>query len=164
MKGYRTGLILSIVKVLALILGVLIAMHFSSWLSTQLFQAQDGGFARIFPMLSYIILFTIVVWGTKLLGKFVQKAISIPIAGTLNRLSGAVLYTAIFLFIASTFLWLGAHMSFWNPDAIENSIAMTYLQPLAPWVFDHAGVILPFAKDTFQQLNDFFYQLSLDVT
>lgn len=162
-KGYRTGFILSIVKVIALLLGVLIAIHFSGWLSKQLFQESEGWLARFFPMISYLILFTLVVWGSKLLGSFIQKAISIPIAGTLNRLMGGIIYVLIFAIIASSFIWLGSHMGIWNPATSESTMTFKYIQPIAPKVFENIGVILPFAKDTFQQLNDFFSNLSQSI-
>lgn len=159
-KGYRQGLIFSFFKVLAYLLGIIIAMNFSALLSAQLFKEPDGIVARIFPLLSYGILFFAVVMLVNLLGKWIQKTFSIPIVGTINRLAGGILYLGIFAFIASTFVWLGNKMEMLNDDTVNNTSLVTFVAPIAPLVFDNIGVVLPFIKNTYSDMNHFFEQLS----
>ena len=162
-KGYRQGLIFSFFKVLAYFLGIIIAMNFSSLLSSHLFNEPDSMLARIFPLLSYGILFFAVVMLVNLLGKWIQNTFSIPLIGTANRIAGGLLYTLVFGFIASTFLWIGSKMGMLHQHPNTTSVIIKYTEPIAPFVFENVGVVLPFVKNAFNDLNNFFDQLKTQV-
>lgn len=159
-KGMMQGLIFSFFKFLAYILGIIISMNFASVLSAQLFTDQTGLFAAVFPLISYAVLFMLVVWLVHLLGKWIQKSFSLPIVGTVNRIAGGILYLIIFVFMASTFLWLLDKVQVLQPSTQRESLLFARIYPIAPWIFAHFGVILPFIKDTFTDLNHFFENLS----
>lgn len=159
-RGYSKGFILAIVKLLSYVLGIVVALNFSSWLSAKLFQNGDGIIAKVFPMISYAILFIATVILVNFIGRRVQKMFSIPVVGQLNKIMGGVIYALIFTFIASTFIWLSAKVGIINTESQSDSKTYAYIEPVAPVVFENIGVVLPFAKDTFNRLDHFFAGLS----
>lgn len=159
-KGYRIGFILAVCKLLAYMLGIIVAMQFSASLSAYLFTDSSSLFGRLFPLLSYIILFSATVFAVHLLGMAIQKALDLPIIGWANRLLGAAVYLLLISLIASTFIWLGEQAGLLNDDIATTSICYTYIRPLAPYAFQYIGVVVPFVKDIFGNLQTFFHSLS----
>lgn len=159
-KGWSQGLIVAAFKVLAYVLGILISMNFASFVSKQLFTESSSILSSFFPLISYAILFLLVVWLVHLLGKWLSKAFSISILGIANKMAGAVLYVLVYLFVASSFVWLIDKMNVLNPETKTASFSFYFLQPIAPFVFEKAGALLPIFKDAFEDLNVFFKSIS----
>lgn len=163
-RGYSRGFILAIVKLFSYLLGVVVALNFSTWLSAKLFENGDSMLAKIFPLFSYVILFIATVILVNFIGKKIQKAFSIPVVGTLNKLMGGIVYALIFTFVASTFIYLSAKVGIINEESQTESKTFAYIEPVAPIVFANIGYVLPFSKDTFDKLNGFFANLSNKVS
>lgn len=161
-KGWKQGLIASVFKVIAYVLGILISMNFSSFVTQKLFSDNSGLIANAFPLISYLLLFSTVVGVVHLIGRWVSRAFSFSVLGLANKLSGAVLYLLVFVFIASTFIWIFSKMQAFNLETQANSLLFLKIQPIAPWVFENIGAVFPFFKDAFNDLNQFFNTLSTD--
>lgn len=43
-----------------------------------------------------------------------------------------------------------------SPETIAASKTYKYFEPVAPWTFERVGKLLPFAKDVFSDLSEFF--------
>lgn len=113
--------------------------------------------------MSYALLFLLVVWSVHLLGKWLTKAFSISILGVANKIAGAVLYLLVYLFVASSFVWLIDKMNILNPETKAASFSFYFLEPIAPLVFEKIGVLLPVFKDAFEDLNVFFKSISSQI-
>jgi len=88
--GFRKGLIISLASLVALILGIYLAVHFSNFAS-DLLKANFDVSATYLPILSFAITFLIVLIGILLLGKLIEKLVDMVGMGFLNHLAGAVL-------------------------------------------------------------------------
>lgn len=159
-KGMLQGFLFSFFKFLAYILGIIVAINFSALLSKALFTEQAGMMGLFFPILSYVILFCIVVWAVHLLGKFISKRFSLPVLGTINRIAGGILYLGVACFAISAFLWMLGRMNVLSETSRASSFLFAWIEPVAPLVFDSVGVIFPFLQHTFDQLNGFFKDLA----
>ena len=158
-KGYSKGFVVALFSVVAVILGVLAALKLSQTLSEALFS-EGGNFGKWAPIISYMIVFVIIVWLVRLGAKLIQKALHAVALGWLNKLSGAVLYGFLLTFVFSSFLWLLSRMNLLNNDTKDASKLYTFIEPLAPKVFTLIGAILPFAKTIFSDLSQFFDQVN----
>jgi membrane protein required for colicin V production len=76
--------------------------------------------------------------------------------GVVNKLIGGLLYSFLAAVIWSSLLWIANQMHLIAPETITASKTYIWLSPLAPWVFEHVGKLLPFAKNTFGDLQHFF--------
>lgn len=159
-QGYRKGMIVAVFSVLSILLGMLCALKLSGLLGTWLLEKGwvTSGWAQV---LSYAILFIGVVILVRLLAKAIQSTLNLAMLGWLNGLVGGVLYAFAAAVVWSSLLWIGNQMQMMAPETIAASKTYKYLEPLAPWVYHHIGKLLPFAKDVFSDLHEFFDQVNV---
>lgn len=154
-RGWRKGIVVALCSMAGIVLGMLAALKlsgsFAAWL-----MAHGWVTSAWAQIVSYIILFIGVLWLVRLLAKAVEGALRAAMLGFFNSFAGAVLYVFIGAFIWSCMLWIGSRARIIGPEAIAASHTYAYFEPLAPWVFAHAGAVLPFAKDVFSELEHFF--------
>jgi len=158
-RGYMKGIIVAIFSVIALLLGVLCALKLSGLLGEWLLQKGwvSSGWVQI---ISFAILFIGVVLLVRLLAKAVQSVAKLAMLGWLNGLIGGLLYAFAAAVVWSCLLWIGNQMHLVDPDTKAYSRTYSYLEPLAPWVFQKFGQLLPFARDLFGDLKIFFDQVN----
>ncbi len=154
-RGYTRGLIVAAFSVIAILLGILCALKLSQSLATWMLAHgyTTSGWA---PMLSYLILFVGVVLIVRIIAKMLQKAVEGVMLGSVNKLAGGLLYGILGAVLYSSILWIGARMNMFTPELIASSKTYPWLSKLAPWFFAAAGHLLPFAKDVFAKLQEFF--------
>ena len=154
-RGFSRGLIVAAFSVIAILLGLLVALRLSQSLATWMLEKgyTTSGWA---PVLSYVVLFVGVVLLVRLLAKMVQRLAEGMMLGIVNKLAGGLLYAFLGAVLYSSVLWIGARANMISPEMIAASKTYSWLSGLAPWFFSFAGHILPFAKDVFANLQHFF--------
>ncbi len=154
-RGYIKGIILAAFSVLAILLGILCALKLSHTLAAWMLEKGyvSTGWVQI---LSYILLFIVVVLVVRLIAKLIEKAVEGMMLGIVNKILGGLLYAFLGAVFWSSLLWIGSHMHIIAPETIAASKTFSSLSRIAPWFFEQAGKMLPFAKDTFSNLEHFF--------
>lgn len=160
-RGWRKGIIMAVIALLAVVLGSLAAMKLGGVLAQQLFPNGDGG--RWAPLICYAIMFTAVVWLVQWVGRSMVSVIRAMKLGWLNQAAGGAVYLLIAVFVASAVLYLAAGAGLVKEDTLAGSQLYQRIQPAAPWVFAHVGEVMPFAKDVYAQLTDLFDRAGSDV-
>ncbi len=154
-RGYLKGLIVAAFSMLALLLGIIcslkLSQSFSEWLLKNGYVSS--GWVQI---VSYVVLFIGVFLLVRLLARLIQSAIEGMALGIFNKLAGGLLYAFTGAVLWSSLLWLGSKMHIITAQAIADSKTYPWLSQLAPWFFEQAGKLLPFAKDVFSKLEHFF--------
>jgi membrane protein required for colicin V production len=154
-RGYMKGLIVAAFSVLAVLLGAICALKlselFASWLKEE--GIITSGWAQL---LSYVILFVGVMLLVRLIGKAIESSLEAVMLGLANKIIGGLLYVGITAVVWSTLLWIGTKMMLISPETIASSKTYEYFEPIAPWTYDRMGQLLPFAKDVFSDLSEFF--------
>jgi membrane protein required for colicin V production len=158
-KGLRKGLILAILSVIGFIAGLAAALKLSAVVANRLSEHVNAG-SKWLPLISFIIVFIAVVLLVNLAAKVIEKSISLVMLGWLNRLGGIILYILLYSIIFSIFLFFAIQLNFIKPSTIGSSLVYPYIQPLAPKVMNSIGTVIPFFKDLFNQLQQFFGGLS----
>ena len=107
-NGIRKGLIISLASLIALVLGIYAAVHFSNYMEKVLVDNFHPS-GHWLPVLSFALTFLIVVVLVILTAKVVEKLVSLVGMGFLNRLFGAVfgfikgvLIVSVILFIVTS--------------------------------------------------------------
>lgn len=107
--GLRKGLIQTLASLLALILGVYVALTFAGdlaqWLTEWFNWTKKNA-----DWVSFILLFILTVMVIVTLGKWITKIAGLVALGWINRLLGALLYTAQTALILSYVLWFFAQV------------------------------------------------------
>lgn len=86
-SGLKKGFIAQVVAIIALILGAWLSYRFSSAVSTWIGQWIEGS-QQLLQIISFIIIFIVVVFALHLLGKAIEASIKIIMLGWLNKLLG----------------------------------------------------------------------------
>lgn len=153
-RGYQKGIIVALGSVLALVTGAVAAMALSAKLS--IYLLEKGLAASWAPLLSYVLLFLLVVWLVRMLARLIEKVAQGVLLGWVNKSIGGLLYMALGLLAYSSLLWLANRAHLLPAGTIVQSMTYSYIAPAAPWVFEHAAEYLPFAKGIMADLKLFF--------
>lgn len=154
-KGIRRGVIMAIFSFAGWFIGIAAALKLSAWVASYL-QHHTGIGARWLPLFAFILVFATTVLLVQLAGKAVEGVFSISLIGWVNRLGGALLYTAMYTLAFSVILFYLEKMNVIGPAAIEESRAYAMIGGLGPSVIEAVGAVIPFFKDTFHELEHFF--------
>ncbi|MGZ8516355.1 MAG: CvpA family protein, partial [Chitinophagaceae bacterium] len=103
-KGYQRGLIVGVFSFVAVIIGLAAAMKLSTVVAGYLgdtIKVSDGWL----PVVSFVIVFILVVLLIRLGANMIQKTVEISTLGWLNRLGGILLYVAIYAMVYSVVLF-----------------------------------------------------------
>lgn len=98
-QGLKKGFIAQVVAIVALILGGWIAYKFSDALVGLIGRWIDAPPGAAMQIISFIVIFVLVVIGLWLLGKLLEAAIKIILLGWLNKLLGLIFAIAKYMLI-----------------------------------------------------------------
>lgn len=161
-NGYTKGIIYSVLSLLAIILGVIIAMNFSSlaavWLHNN-FQIP----ALIMPALSFILVLLAVVGAVKLVAMLTEKFLKALMLNFINKLSGGILWSLITVLIFSLLIYLISKTGVFTTNLMDSSYSYKYIMPLGPFSLDMVQSLIPYLKDSFDLVNDTVQDLAPQV-
>jgi membrane protein required for colicin V production len=158
-RGWNKGLLWAICSMLAVLLGSVLSLKLAHSLSQYLFT-QNILTSKYTLLISYILIFVIVLFAARLLVKFVEKILSKLFLGWANKLSGAMLYMFFTLFVFSSFIWLGKEVQLVSPSTEMDSKTYPFVQPIAPFVISNSETFLPFCKNLFADVKLYLEKVS----
>lgn len=161
-KGYRLGLIVALFSFLAFIIGLAAALKLSAVVADHLGKAIKVS-DKWLPIISFAVVFLIVVLLVRLGAKFIQKTVELAMLGWVNRLGGILLYAGLYILIFSVLLFYADQLNFIKQETKTESVTYNYIQPWSPKLMDGLGKIIPIFKGMFQDLEDFFDGVSKQV-
>jgi membrane protein required for colicin V production len=77
-----------------------------------------------------------------------------------KQIGGVLLFMLLYGLIFSVFLFYLRELRFLTPENVKASVFYPYLSPLAPDVIQSMGKIIPFFKDFFTQLENYFAKMN----
>jgi membrane protein required for colicin V production len=161
-KGYSRGLIIALFSVIAFIIGLAAALKLSAVVADHIGNAVKVS-DKWLPIISFAVVFFIVVLLVRLGARFIQKTAELAMLGWLNRLGGILLYTGLYILIFSILLFYADQLGLIKPETKNESVTYTYIQPWGPKLMDSLGSIIPIFKGMFQDLENFFESVSKQV-
>lgn len=136
-RGAYRGFFVEVASLLALVLGVFGALHFSSFTAALLSAYIEWGYL---PLLAFALTFIGIMIGVAWIGKLLTKLAKVVLLGFLNRLLGAVFGACKWLVICGVLVWiLGQIDVFFNilPDTLtEDSLVFEPLKELGSYLFE----------------------------
>ena len=154
-KGLRNGLIVALFSFVGILLGLAIAVKLSSVAAGYIGSAVSVS-ERWLPLIAFIAVFIAVVALVRLGAGALQAAVEVTALGWLNRLGGVLFYGLLYLFVFSIIIFYLSQIQFIKPEAQQASVTYPYIQPLGPKVIDGLGVVIPFFKNMFLSLENYF--------
>lgn len=154
-KGYQKGLIIAFFAIIAFILGLAAALKLSAVVAVYL-QHSVSVSAKWLPVISFALVFFLVVFLVHLGGKLLEKTFELVLLGWANRLGGVLLYVILYTIIFSVFLFYAEKIKLFEKSTIEASQIYPIVQPFGPKSIEGLGKMIPLFKDSFTNLEDFF--------
>jgi membrane protein required for colicin V production len=154
-RGYQRGLVAGVFSLVAIIIGLAAALKLSAAVAGYIGQAVRVS-DRWLPIISFIVVFLLVLWLIRLGARLIQKTMEMAALGWINRLGGILLYAVVFIIVYSILLFYAGQVRLLQPDTIERSVTYSFVQPWGPKVINGFGNLIPFFKDMFGELESFF--------
>lgn len=154
-KGLSKGFIIGVFSFLAFIIGLAAALKLSVLVAGYL-ENSTGASGRWLPVLSFMIVFLVVVLGVNIGARIIKKTISFAMLGWADKIGGIILYMVIYTMIFSILLFFGEKTMLISQTSMENSAVCKYVAPFGPKIIDTIGKAIPLFKDMFVELQNFF--------
>ena len=158
-KGLKRGFVVALFSMIAFILGLVAALKLSTVVAAYLDDSINVS-ARWLPFLAFGLVFIVVVLLVRLMAAVIQSTMELALLGWVNRIAGIFLYAIMYILIFSVLLFFAVQMNFIDQDTLDGSSTFPYIQPVGPFVIDGIGVLVPWFKDMFAELQEFFGRLS----
>jgi membrane protein required for colicin V production len=158
-KGFRKGLVVAVFSLRAFIIGLAAALKISAVVAEYL-GSNTNISHRWLPMFAFILVFFVVVLLVRLGAKAIEGGLRMAMLGWANKLGGIIFYLLLYFFIFSIILFYATELHIIKPETVQTSTTYPVIYPIAPVVMDALGSILPFFKNMFSELENFFDHLS----
>jgi membrane protein required for colicin V production len=158
-KGFTKGFIVALFSFLAFIIGLAAALKLSALAASYIGNTVNIS-QRWLPVIAFLVVFLIVALSIRLGAKMLEGVVKLAMLGWLNRLGGIIFYILIYFFIFSILLFYAQQLHVLKPETIEASVSYPWIQPIAPKIMSTMGAVIPFFKDMFDQLLQFFQNVS----
>jgi len=157
-KGYSRGLIVSILSFLAILIGLAAAMKFSVVVAAWLEENSNIG-AQWLPFVAFLVIMIGVILIVRWIANLAEAAIEIVLLGWLNKLGGVILYILLYMMVYSIVLFYATEMGILKAETIQASHTYYLIEPWGPKIINALGYIIPFFKDMFSKLQQFFSKI-----
>ncbi|MGN6439015.1 MAG: CvpA family protein [Agriterribacter sp.] len=154
-KGAMRGIVLALFSFVGWFIGLAAALKLSALVAVYL-QEHTNIDAKWLPLLSFLLVFVLVVLLVQWAGKALEGVLNLALLGWVNRLGGALLYVGMYTLVFSVVLFYADKMNFINQETLANSRVYQATAGLAPAIIEGVGALIPALKDSFHQLEDFF--------
>lgn len=158
-KGYRRGLIVGIFSFIAIIVGLAAAIKLSTVVAAYIDDSVKVSNEWL-PIISFAVVFIIVVLLVRLGANFIQRTVEVAMLGWLNRLGGIILYTALYITVFSVIIFYAEQVHLIKQQTIDKSVTYSFVQPWGPKAINAFGAVIPFFKNMFGELEEFFAAVS----
>jgi membrane protein required for colicin V production len=142
-RGFKKGFIIEVATLIAAVLGVWGAVHFSYFISDKLNLTSPYS-----PLISFTVTFIIIVIIIFLIAKLLEKTINLLALGFVNKLAGAFFGLIKIVFLLSIFLLLLDKFNLEKPVIPKETREASILYPP---ISDFAPYIIP--KLNFEELK-----------
>jgi membrane protein required for colicin V production len=153
-KGYRRGLVLEVVSLLAFVVGVVGGL---SLLSTAIpvVRSYVGELFGLLPLVAFLLVLVVIMWGLHLLGGLVKTAVHLTPLGVLDNLAGGAAGALKWLLGLSLLLHgtALAGLPLLAPSLKAGSVILPWVQKATPLALQLTGYALPFAHDLLARLK-----------
>ncbi|MEO7529819.1 MAG: CvpA family protein [Sediminibacterium sp.] len=154
-KGYRSGFVVAVFSFLAIVIGLAAAMKLSTVVAGWLQNSTSISSAWL-PFLSFALVMVGVVILVRLGGKLIESAMRMVMLGWLNKLSGIVLYAALYIMIYSVVLFYANELHWMKSETYLTSRSYSFVQPWGPKAIELFASLMPWFKGMFDELSHFF--------
>lgn len=155
-KGFRRGLIIEVVTLLALVVGLYGAMHFSDFTAERLVEYIEVK-PEYLNTIAFVLTFILLVIIVNLIGRAASKLAKTLELGFLDKIGGFVFGAAKGLLLCSVFVVVFNNLQFFGivkEEAKKESKLFPYVEQTVPYLYQGYGMVKDFVKETMPDENN----------
>lgn len=157
--GYRKGLVLEVISLLALVLGVVGGIKLMN-VGMDILSSFFDGLGILMPVLGFLFVFVLIIVAVTILGQVLKKVIDWTPLGPVDHVAGAVLGIFKFAFGLSILLLLFGKLGIDLPQHMtDNSVVVPRVAAVAPVVFKWISDLFPSFGLMLQTLQEYLIDL-----
>ncbi|MEX2569149.1 MAG: CvpA family protein [Cyclobacteriaceae bacterium] len=131
-SGYRQGLFIGLLSIVAFFIGIILAFRFMHW-GAELLSEKVESLTFMLPFIAFILIFLVVTITIRILAFLVKKALDLTILGTFDSFAGGILGIFKWVIMISLLIWVGQSFEFNIPEEfLANSVIYPLIVPVAP--------------------------------
>lgn len=155
-SGYKRGLILELIGIIAFILAIFGGFKLLHTGMEYISKVYDG-FGNFLPFVAFLVLFILILIVVNMVGKILKKVIDWTPLGVLDNLAGALIGIAKGALILSILLWVMSGLSINMPDYFtKNSRILPLVSGFASQVGNFISTIFPSFDNFIKTLEELF--------
>lgn len=162
-KGLKQGLVVAALSFAAVFIGLAAALKLSTWVAAWLGNTVNI-VATWLPFLAFVVIMLAVFIAVRILGAVLEQALELSFLGWANKLGGFILYALLYITVFSVIIFYAEKMQLLKPDAAAASTTYPYIHFWGPYSVEALGKIIPFFKDMFTDLTNFFGSINKNIT
>ena len=156
-KGFRRGLVLEVVSLLAFVMAVVGGLSLLS-AAVPLVRHYVGSAFGMLPLVSFALVFVAIMWGVHLLGGLLKTAVHLTPLGVLDNLLGGA--AGVLKWVLGLSLLLHgtglAGLNLLSPGLVADSQILPIVQQATPVALQITGYVLPVAQDLLVKIKAAF--------
>jgi len=154
--GFKRGLLMELVGLIALILAILGAFKLLHT-GIEFLNRYIPEYGNFVPFIAFVGIFIGILILINLLGHLTKKLMDLTLLGAFDYVAGAILGVFKWAFIISVILWLTTQININIPDKLtEDSFLYPYILNFAPSVGKYVASVFPFADNLFESIQELF--------
>jgi membrane protein required for colicin V production len=150
---------MSVFSVVSYFAGFFAAMYFSFVVANYI-NANFNIPQQWIPIIAFILLFTTVIFIVRFLGKFLEKAVNKILPTMMNKLAGSALWMFIGFVLLSLIVQLLDRANVLTEQLKIASTLFKYLEESGQLISGNLGEAIPFVKNLYQTVDEYFKGLS----
>ena len=151
-SGYKKGLIIEIIGLVALILAIIGGLKLVQWGGEFLRNTFDIDSIWL-PVITFILIFLIILLIVYSIGSMLKHAVHLTLLGSVDRLAGSVLGIIKWAFGLSVIIWFFSNIGFVFPEEMSaNTFVYPQIYDFAPMVFGYLSSLFPFIGEVIKAL------------
>lgn len=150
-KGYKDGMLVTILSFLAFIIGILAAFKLMD--TGMKFLGKYVANNQLLPFISFVVIFILVYILIILFSKFLKNTLNYTLLGRFDEVAGAILGIVKMAFGISLLIWLidVIHLNY-MVNIFKGSFFYPYLVQFAPKLVSWVSHVIPF-QDIFNSIK-----------
>lgn len=151
--GFRKGLLLEIIGILAFVLAIIGGFKLME-IGISYLQEHIEGMDHLLPFISFLVIFLAIILLVNMIGKLMKKVVDMTLLGGVDKFAGAIVGIAKWAIGLSILLWLTTSFGIELPGQDEDLVLYPYLVKLGPNLIEALNVVLPFAEEMLDSIKE----------
>lgn len=153
-KGFRKGLIRELAGLLGFFIALYFAWHWMGDLGSFLQKLMNGGVTAI-PVISFALLFAVLVAGFSLFARFATKLLDLTLVfGLVNRVAGAFVAVFQVFLIVLVVTWIADRTSLITEKVKKEAFLYPLMAGSAPALYHFSEIFFPESEEWMDSFNE----------